>query len=96
MTVLIVGGDYIEPLRREIAAHGVTQVEHWTGRKPGDLRRELPAGTRLIVVLCDYISHQLRIALKRQATRERVPLLYCRRSANELRSKLGALPRPIQ
>jgi hypothetical protein len=91
MSVLIVGGDYIEPLRREIAAHGIGKVEHWDGRKPGYLRKEVPADTRLIVVLCDYISHQLRIALKRQASRSRVPLLYCRRSANELRGKLEAL-----
>ena len=96
MTALIVGGDYIEPLRREIVAHGIGQVEHWDGRKPGYITREVPACTRLIVVLYDYISHQLRLTLKKQATRDRVPLVYCRRSANELRAKLRELSVPVQ
>ncbi|HVY04474.1 MAG TPA: DUF2325 domain-containing protein [Burkholderiales bacterium] len=91
MSVLIVGGDYIEPLRREIAARGVDTIRHWSGRKPGDLKREVPADTRLIVVLCDYVSHQLAFMLKKQAGRARVPMLYSRRSASDLRSKLESL-----
>lgn len=33
MTALIVGGDYIQTLRRELLAHGLTDVEHWDGRQ---------------------------------------------------------------
>jgi hypothetical protein len=91
MAALIVGGDYVEPLRREIVAHGIERVEHWDGRKPGHLTKTIPAGTRLVVVLVDYIGHQLQLGLKRQAGRHGVPLLFCRRSANDLRSKLDRL-----
>jgi hypothetical protein len=94
MTALIVGGDYIEPLRREVVAHGIARVEHWDGRKPGFLTRALPTGTRVVIVLCDYISHQLQIALKKQAGRGGVPVVYCRRSVHDLRRKLGRLPGP--
>lgn len=89
MTALIVGGDYVEPLRREIRARGHARVEHWDGRKAGFAKKAIPGGTRLIVILIDYISHSLLIALKRQADRNNVPLLYCRRSTNDLRRKLG-------
>jgi len=96
MTALIVGGDYIEPLRREVVAHGIAHVEHWHGRKPGFLTKALPGGTSVVIVLCDYIGHQLQLALKKQAGREGVPVLFCRRSVHDLRSKLGRLPAPRQ
>ena len=88
MTALIVGGDYVEPLKREIRAHGHEHVEHWDGRKVGFMRKSIPGGTRLIVILCDYISHNLLTALKRQAHRNDVPLVFCRRSGSDLRRKL--------
>ena len=91
MTALIVGGDYIEALRREIVAHGHTEVAHWSGRKTADARRALPPGARLVVVLCDYVNHNLMHTLKRNARRNGAALLFCRHSANELRSKLDAL-----
>ena len=53
MTALIVGGDYVENLKREIVAHGHADVEHWSGRKSGFARRPVPERARLIVVLCD-------------------------------------------
>ena len=87
MTALIVGGDYVEPLKREIRAHGHANVEHWDGRKAGFTSRSIPGGTRLIVILIDHISHSLLIALKRQASRNNVPLVFCRRSMNDLRGK---------
>ena len=91
MTALMVGGDYVENLRREIAAHGHAAVEHWSGRKSGFARRPVPEHARLIVVLCDYVNHNLAIGLKRQARRSGAALLFCRHSTNELRRKLNAI-----
>jgi hypothetical protein len=91
MTALIVGGDYVESLKREILAHGHRDVEHWSGRKSGFGRRTVPEHARLIVVLCDFVNHNLAITLKRQARRSGAALLFCRHSANELRRKLDAL-----
>ena len=91
MSALIAGGDYVETLKREILAYGHTDVEHWSGRKAGFARRSLPGNARLIVVLCDYVNHNLAITLKRQARRSGAALLFCRHSAHELRRKLDAM-----
>lgn len=91
MTALIVGGDYVENLKREIVAHGHADVEHWTGRKSGFARRPVREHARLIVVLCDYVNHNLAIGLKRQTRRNGAALLFCRHSTNELRRKLDAM-----
>lgn len=91
MTALIVGGDYIKQLERIIADRGVRRIEHWTGRKTGDLRRTVPKGTGLVVLLCDYLSHSLARKIKTDAERLGLPVLYCRRSLGQFSAKLDEL-----
>jgi hypothetical protein len=69
MTVLIVGGDYIISLRRELLAHGLQRVEHWDGRQPRSTKRIIPNRARLVVILYDYVSHSVSNALKQQANK---------------------------
>ncbi|MBN9127951.1 MAG: DUF2325 domain-containing protein [Nitrosospira sp.] len=88
MTVLLVGGDHIEAFRRELLAHGMKRVEHWDGRRPRFTQRQIPSSAKLVVILCDYVSHSVSNALKRQASKSGVPLVFCRSSTHELRGKL--------
>jgi len=91
MTALIVGGDYIKQLEKIITDRGVLRIKHWTGRKPGDLKRTVPKGTALVVVLCDYLSHGLAKKIKGDAERLGLPVLYCRRSLGQFSEKLDEL-----
>lgn len=91
MTALIVGGDYIRPLEKIIAERGLLNVEHWTGRKPGDLKRRVPKGTRVVVLLYDYLSHSLARKVRQDADRLGLPVLYCRRSMGEFCAKLDEM-----
>lgn len=91
MTALIIGGDYIETLRRELLAHGLRRVEHWDGRQPRVTRRAIPVSARLVVILHDYVSHGVSNALKQQAYRRDIPLVFCRSSMHDLRQKLERL-----
>jgi hypothetical protein len=88
MTALIVGGDYVQTLKRELLAHGVTRVDHWDGRQSRFAKRTIPFSARLVVILCDYVNHSVSNALKQQANKHGVPLVFCRSSAHELRRKL--------
>jgi hypothetical protein len=88
MTALIVGGDYIEKLKRELLAFGMKDVEHWDGRQPRLSKRVIPGRARVVVILYDYINHSVSNALKQQASRSGIPLVFCRSSIYELRSKL--------
>ena len=91
MTALIIGGDYIEMLKRELLAHGLRRVEHWDGRQPRVTRRAIPVSARLVVILHDYVSHGVSNALKQQAYRKDIPLVFCRSSTHDLREKLRRL-----
>jgi len=40
-TVLIVGGDQIDGLKKIVSEYGHHDVEHWSGRKSGDHHKKL-------------------------------------------------------
>ncbi len=88
MKAVVVGGDYIKPIEKVFAGKGVTRVEHWTGRKAGDLRKTIPRDTKIVVLLCDYLSHSLAKKVREDADRLGLPVIYCRRSLGQFCRKL--------
>lgn len=91
MTTLVIGGDRIDSIRRELAEHGREDIEHWGGRKPADTRRAIPARVDLVIMVTDYLSHNMLYSATVRATRLDLPIIYSRRSAVELRDKLARL-----
>lgn len=89
MTTLVIGGDRIEMILRELAEHGLDNVEHWGGRKPADARRAIPARVKLVIIITDQLSHTMLYNATIRATRLGLPIIYSRRSATDLRSKLS-------
>lgn len=89
MTVLIVGGDYVASFKHFISAQNYARVEHWSGRKKGFNKRQLPNKTQLIILICDFVNHSLTNAVKEKASRKGIPLVFCHRSVNELKHKLN-------
>lgn len=89
MTALVIGGDHIDKIRRELVEHGLDKIEHWGGRKPADARREIPARVKLVVMVTDQLNHAMLYNATIKATRLGLPIIYSRRSAHELRDKLG-------
>jgi len=91
MTALIVGGDYVESLKTAMSDRGMERIEHWNGRKPADLRKTLPKGTELIVILYDFLSHQMLMKVNADAADSGIPVIHCRRSLGQLCRKLDEL-----
>ncbi|MBV8047053.1 MAG: DUF2325 domain-containing protein [Paludibacterium sp.] len=85
MRALIVGGDTVETVRRQLAARGYDQVEHWEGRKTGDCRRTFPRRIDLVVVMLGYVNHNLCKRVRQEALRQDWPVEYFGR-------KVGAQP----
>lgn len=99
MKALIVGADRVDTIRAEINRRAADfgrrgRIDHWDGRKVGDSRREIPSDTHLVVVVCDRANHMLMNSVKKQALRLRIPVVYCRHSATELRERLYSLEFP--
>lgn len=94
-TLLVVGADKVDGVREGLARAphlaGLTRIEHWSGRRPGDSRRVMPAVTGLVLVICTQVSHELLHHVNREVQKRRVPVLYCRHSLGDIRRKFAAL-----
>ncbi len=88
MTALVIGGDRIETIRRELEDFGFHDIEHWNGRKPAEARREIPSRTHLVIMVTDQLSHAMLYSASIKAQRLGLTIIYSRRSAHELREKL--------
>jgi hypothetical protein len=93
MSALIVGGDRINTYRDLLAAKGYGTVRHWNGRKSSECHRELPSDTQLVVVLVDYINHELARKIRRVASERDVPIVFSRRSSSQLVNQLNLVTR---
>ncbi|OWZ85024.1 DUF2325 domain-containing protein [Natranaerobius trueperi] len=66
MTVLIVGGDKVDKIKNYLKQEiGATKVKHVTGRKERSMK--LPADLDLVIIMTDFINHNLCKNLKCQA-----------------------------
>lgn len=88
MTALVIGGDRIENIRRELEDFGFRDIEHWNGRKPAEARREIPARARLVIMVTDQLSHAMLYSASIKAQRQGLSIIYSRKSAHALREKL--------
>lgn len=84
MTTLIVGGDHIDTYRDFLSENGYGPVLHWKGRKPGERLRSIPRRTRLVVIMVDQVSHSLAIKMRRTASELDLPVVFTKRSINQL------------
>ncbi|GGY17672.1 DUF2325 domain-containing protein [Paludibacterium paludis] len=91
---LIVGGDNVDLVRRELAAQGYEDVQHWPGRKPGECRRPFPRHIDLVVVMLGHVNHTLCQRVRHEAGRQRLPILFSgRKHTAPLKTQLaGASP----
>ena len=90
-SALIVGGDQIDGIRQVLASHGITQINHWSGRKVGDGKKIIPQDTQLIVLVTDWISHTFTHNIKRSAAKRGVRIVYTPNGPAALRTRLDRL-----
>ncbi len=81
MSVLIIGGDYIESIKKELRRRGVKEIHHVSGRNASEERKKkIPNKVGLILVLGDYLNHNTLKGLKEQAKKDETPVIFSRRS----------------
>ena len=76
MKAMIIGGDRIDTTRRVLQASGYADILHWSGRKPADLTRPLPSGVDHIVIMLDFINHNLARRVRDMARERQISVAY--------------------
>lgn len=91
MSVVIVGGDRLGNIEKKLYELGVNKLVHISGRKKSDSKKiVLNKQTSVVLVLTDYINHNLMEEVKCQARHFDIPVVFAKRSWTAVAQKLIA------
>ncbi|WP_318502419.1 DUF2325 domain-containing protein [Bacillus sp. T3] len=79
-SLLIVGADHLGVIPEKLTTVGFDKVLHINGRKAQMVKKELPEKISCILVLIDYVNHNLSTVIKKQAKSQSIPIFYAKRS----------------
>ena len=88
MSVLIVGGDHLGSIPRELDKLGINEIKHLTGRSGQKIRDGIPETMDFIIVLYDFVNHNLAHKIKGFAENRGVPVVYAKRSWSSIYQKM--------
>lgn len=88
MSVLIVGGDHLGSIPKELDKMGVDNIRHITGRSGQKVHGGIPETMDFIIVLYDFVNHNLTYKIKKIAEGKGVPVIYAKRSWSSVYQKM--------
>lgn len=88
MTALIVGGDRLGNIPQVLNKRGIDKYIHWAGRKKGMRNKAIPMNIDMIIVLYDFIEHNLAETVRKRSKNMDVPCIFCKRAGSDLAIKL--------
>ncbi len=80
INLMIVGADHLGNITEKLMNYGVTNVIHIDGRKVNMTKRNIPSCVDIILVMTDYINHNLAKVIKQKAKNQEVPTYFVKRS----------------
>lgn len=89
MSIFIVGADNLGNIPDNLKKMGFNDLRHFKGRKnPTKDDLHIPSNTDLILVLTDYVNHNIAGRIKEKARTSSIPVLFSKRSWTHLEEKL--------
>ncbi|AYD40864.1 DUF2325 domain-containing protein [Clostridium fermenticellae] len=80
MSILLVGGDRLGNIVKRLKENGFDDIEHISGRKTKARKIKIPDKTDLVLVLVDFVEHELTEMIKRQSRKCGVRIAFSKRS----------------
>ncbi|MEI7027961.1 DUF2325 domain-containing protein [Paenibacillus sp. y28] len=78
--LLVVGADHLGNMKDHLNEMGFREVLHISGRKCQAVKKGIPENVDAVLVLTDYVNHNLSKVIKQQAKDQEVPIYYAKRS----------------
>jgi hypothetical protein len=79
-SLMIVGADHLGNIVDKLSKLGFHEVSHITGRKCQMVKKGIPENVDLILVLTDYVNHNLSKVIKQKAKEQSLPIFFAKRS----------------
>lgn len=80
MSVLIIGGDRLGKIPENLKRIGYSKIKHISGRKCNCNSLRIVNKYDTVIVLTDYINHNLMHNLKNSIKNGEIQIIYCKRS----------------
>ena len=82
LSAVIVGADRLGNIPDLLRRHNISILQHVSGRDPAHQKKsmQLPSGTQLVILLTDFLGHNVMKSFRCAAGQRGVPVLACRRS----------------
>ena len=90
LSAVIVGADRLGNIPQVLKGHNIAIRHHISGRDPSHQKKtlQLPSGTDVLILLTDFLGHNVMKTFRAAAQRAGVRVLACRRSVCSLKQAL--------
>lgn len=90
MSILVVGADHLGDIATNLKCLGCHSLTHLKGRKNIHRRNlQIPEGTNLVLVMTDFVDHNIARAIREKAKSLSIPVVFSKRSWACLSQKLS-------
>ncbi len=88
---VVVGADRLGNIPSLLRDHNISITHHISGRDPAHQKRtlNLPTGTEIVILLTDFLGHNVMKTFRQAAQRSGVQVVACRRSVCAVQQALN-------
>lgn len=87
MSVLIIGGDNISPIKSILSNLGVVDINHWSARNKHSVNKKKLPNVDCLVMLTNFLNHNTMYKFKNEAKRRNIPFICATRNENSISSE---------
>ncbi|KAA9021589.1 DUF2325 domain-containing protein [Niallia endozanthoxylica] len=89
-SLLIIGGDDLGVIPDKLSSYGFDEILHTNGRKVKMVSKKIPEHINCILVLTDFVNHNLSTVIKKRAKTKSIPIFYAKRSWSSIQQAFKA------
>ena len=90
LSAVVVGADRLGNIPDLLKGHNISITHHISGRDPSHQKKtlQLPSGTQLVILLTDFLGHNVMKTFRNAAQRGGIRVVACRRSVCSMQQAL--------
>ena len=90
LSAVIVGADRLGNIPNLLRGHNISITHHISGRDPAHQKKTLalPSGTQIVILLTDFLGHNVMKTFRNAALKSGVRVVACRRSVCAMQQAL--------
>lgn len=89
--LVIVGADHLGHIEKNLNRLGFNSILHVKGRKGSEVHFNIPQEADAILLLIDFVNHNLASATKLKAKKHSLPICFAKRSWSSIHHSLISL-----